>query len=51
MSREVHIFVPTAIKALMSNLGPRIEVATGVSLKQIVDLNPAISDPRARPCR
>ena len=42
MSNEVRVFVPAAIRAIMSELEPRIEAAAGVTIVQTIDLNPAI---------
>ena len=44
MANELSIFVPTAIRAIMSRLAPRIEAAAGGSIRQTVDLNPAIAN-------
>jgi hypothetical protein len=44
MPSELRIFVPVAIQAIMNNLVPRLETATGASVTQLVDLNPAIPE-------
>lgn len=38
------MFVPVAIRALMDRLAPRIEAAAGGTLRQVIDLNPAIPE-------
>lgn len=43
MSNELLMFVPTAIKAVMGDLAPRLAAVAGVSIRQAIDLNPAIS--------
>ncbi|WP_170678373.1 substrate-binding domain-containing protein [Ruegeria sp. HKCCC2117] len=44
MSNEIRFFVPTAIRAFVNGVVQRIEVAAGVSIKQMIDLNPTISE-------
>ncbi|MGX9352212.1 substrate-binding domain-containing protein [Shimia sp. W99] len=44
MPSELRIFVPVAIRAIMNNLVPRLETATGASVIQLVDLNPVIPE-------
>ncbi|WP_050606078.1 substrate-binding domain-containing protein [Ruegeria sp. 6PALISEP08] len=42
MSSELRVFVPTAIRAFIKGIIPRMEAAAGASVIQLVDLNPAI---------
>lgn len=42
MPIEVSVFVPAAIRAVLSSLEARMEAAAGVTIVQTVDLNPAI---------
>ena len=44
MPNTLRIFVPAAIRAVMHRLAPRIEAATGLRLKQEVELNPRIPE-------
>ena len=43
-SDKLSMFVPTAIRAIMARLAPRIEDAAGVRLAQVIDLNPRIPE-------
>lgn len=42
MSTELRLFVPVAVRAIMSSLVPRLEAAAGAPITQLIDLNPAI---------
>lgn len=42
MSSDLRMFVPVAIRAFIGDLVPRIEVAAGVSVEEVIDLNPVI---------
>ena len=44
MTAELRIFVPVAIRAIMSNLLPRLEAVAGARVTQMIDLNPAIPE-------
>ncbi|OWU84772.1 hypothetical protein ATO6_10635 [Oceanicola sp. 22II-s10i] len=44
MPTTLRIFVPTAIRAFMDRIAPRLEAETGVRLVQLVDLNPVIPE-------
>ncbi|WP_137703343.1 substrate-binding domain-containing protein [Marimonas lutisalis] len=44
MSSELRIFVPIAIRATINSLIPRLETASGLSVTQLIDLNPAIPE-------
>ena len=44
MPTTLRMFVPTAIRALMNHLTPRLEAKTGVLLIQEVELNPLIPE-------
>ncbi len=44
MPNELRIFVPIAIRAIMNSLISRIEATAGISVTQMIDLNPAISE-------
>lgn len=44
MPTSLRLFVPAAIRAVMSRLGPRIEAMADVRLVQDVDLNPKIPE-------
>lgn len=43
-SSELRIFVPVALRALAGQLASRAEAAAGVSLRPLIDLNPAIPE-------
>ncbi len=44
MPTTLRMFIPTAIRAVMEHLTPRVEAATGVRLIQEVELNPLIPE-------
>lgn len=44
MSSWLRIFVPVAIRASINGLVPRIEAAAGLSVEQVIDLNPVIRE-------
>ncbi len=41
---DLRIFVPTAIRGIVAQLGPRLDAAAGRQVTQIIDLNPRIPE-------